>query len=95
MLGVVESDILADRIQMTLSAPCGERAVPHTGHDTGNDRGQRQGSGDKKNATGPTARFTRHFVRDEKTQSQPGGSLGQADGSADGKILRKFVEGKL
>ena len=95
MLGVVESDILADRIELTLSAAGGMRAIPHARHDAGNDGCQCQGARDKEYAAGPAAGFTRHFVRDEETQSDSGCGLGEADGSADGKILRKFVEGKL
>jgi hypothetical protein len=95
VLGVVESDILADRIKMTLGAARGVGAIPHSGHDTGDHGSQRQSTGHEQNATGAATGFAGHFVSDEEAESDTGDGLGDADGPADGEILRKFIEGKL
>jgi hypothetical protein len=95
MLGVVESDILADRIQLSLGSTRGVRAVSHSGHHAGDHRSQGKSPCYKENTTSSAAGFTGHFVRNQKTEADAGDSLSDSYGAADGKIFRKFIQGKL
>jgi len=95
VLGVVESNILTDRIQMTLGTACGVGTIPHSGHDTGDHGSQRQSPGHKQNAAGASAGFAGHFVSDEEAETDTGDGLSEADGPTDGKVLRKFIQGEL
>jgi len=95
MFGVVKSDILADRIQVTLGTARGVGTIPHTGHDAGDHRGQGQSPSYEQNAAGSATGVTRQLVRDKKAETEAGHGLGESDCPAYGEILRKFIKGKL
>jgi hypothetical protein len=87
VLGVVESNILTDRIQMTLGTARRVGTIPHSGHDTGDHGCQRQSAGHEQNAAGAPTGFAGHFVSNEEAETDTSDSLSEADGPTDGKIL--------
>jgi hypothetical protein len=95
VLGVVESDILANRIELSLGSACRVRTVSHSGHHASDHRSQGKSSCHEKNAAGTAAGFSGHLVRNQEAEADTGDGLSDSDGPADGKIFRKFIQGEL
>jgi hypothetical protein len=95
MLGVVEADILAYRVQLSLGSARRVRAVSHTGHHAGDHRSQGKSPSYKENTTSSASGFAGHFVSNQETEADARDGLSDSDGAADGKIFRKFIQGKL
>lgn len=95
IISFMEADIVPDRLQMTPCAAGGMGAVSHARHQAGDDRGKCQSARHQQDTAGTTARRTGEFVGDQEAEADTCRRLREADGPADGKIFRKFVEGKL
>jgi hypothetical protein len=92
VLGIVEPDILPDRLQLTAHTARGSGAVADTRDNAGDHGRKSEGTGDKENGSRAATGIPGHFVSDEKTETEAGGGLRETDCPADGKVLRKFVE---